>query len=293
MSSPIFSLLAQLARLSGQPMLIHGDAGAVHAARFAGLLKRALAAQADAALFGDANGGDKLKPWEAREMVKIENGVAIVPVQGTLAGGLDPLTAWWLDCCRYEAIQCAAEMLADRGDVRTVVFDINSPGGYVTGVRETAEIVARELAGKLTLAWAAQQDCSAAFWLSCACQRIVVAPSATVANIGIQAVVYDYSKMYEEAGIGVRVFKSGKYKGAGVPGTSLTADQAEFMQERVDELGAQFVADVQSARPKASPPDMLGQWFTGEQAVARHLADATALNLCDLLEELASASRGI
>lgn len=284
----MISLLDRLARLSGQPMLIRGDAGVAHSLRLASLIRSHLRGEssAPAMAMGEA---EKQKPWEAREAVSFHGPVAVVPVCGTLAAGLDDISAWWLDCCRYEAIQSAVEALSDRTDIRAVVFDINSPGGYVTGVQETVELISEHLGDKLTLAHASVEDCSAAYWLSCACDRIILAPSATVANIGVQAVVYDYSKMFEEAGIGVKVFKSGKYKGAGVPGTSLTAEQEQFMQERVDDLGARFIAAVQSARPSASAADMQGQWFTGEQAVARGLADATALNLDELLEELSAS----
>jgi ClpP class serine protease len=279
-------LLQQLARLSAQPLIIRSDAGIAHGLRMIGLMRRALSADAQAGLSADA--ANPQKPWEAREAIRFVGPTAIVPVHGTLCAGLDPITAWWLDCARVEALQASVALLSARTDIRNVVFDFASPGGYVTGITETAELMARDLAGKLTVAWSASQDCSAAFWLSCACHRIVFAPSATVANIGVLQVVYDYSKMFEEAGIGVKVFKTGEYKGAGVMGTSLTADQEKFIQERVDELGAKFLATVQAARPDAKESDMQGQWFTGEQAVARKLADATALNLDELLSTLAS-----
>jgi ClpP class serine protease len=279
-------LLQQLARLSGQPLIIRGDAALAHTARMVGLIRRALSADAQAAFATDT--ANPQKPWEAREAIRYVGATAIVPVHGTLCAGLDQVTAWWLDCARVEAIQSAAATLGARADIRQVIFDFASPGGYVTGITETAELMARDLSGKLTVAWSAAEDCSAAFWLSCACERIVFAPSATVANIGILQVVYDYSKMFEDAGIGVKVYKSGDYKGAGVMGTSLSADQEKFIQERVDDLGAQFRAAVQAARPDAKPEDMQGQWFTGEQAVARHLADATALNLDELLAALAA-----
>lgn len=287
--------LSALARLAGQPLLIRGDAGLVHSARFAGVLRRLLAhgtspdsasplAGSPAAEFST---GAAAKPWETREQIRYAGNIAIVPVCGTLCAGLDAMTAWWMDCCRVESLQAAAATLATRPDIRKVVFDFNSPGGYVTGITETSQLMQRDLAGKLTVAWCANEDCSAAYWLSCACSRIVVAPSATVANVGVQSVIYDYSKMFEQAGIAVKVFKTGAYKGAGVPGTSLTAEQETFVQERVDDLGAQFIAAVQSARPDAALADLQGQWFTGTQAVQKNLADATALNLDELLATLA------
>lgn len=278
-------LLSQLARLSGQPLLMRGEDSLAHSARLGGLLRRALAGDLPAAptsAFGEA----APKPWDLREQVTYAGATAIIPVHGFLAGGMDAMSAWWMECCRYEAIQAAAAEIAARSGVRSVVLDISSPGGYTIGCQETVALLQRDLGDKLTVAWSASQDCSAAYWLSCACERMIFAPSATVANVGTRIVINDYSKMYAEAGIEVKQFTSGAYKGIGTPGTSLTAEQEQFIQEYVDRLNGQFLSAVHDARPKAAEADLQGQWFDGATAVEKNLADATALNLAELLATL-------
>lgn len=282
-------LLAQIALLAGQPLLIRGEAGVMHTARMLGLMRRALSAEGATALFNES--ANAAKPWETREQPVIIGSTAIIPVTGTLCSGLDPITAWWMDCQRYEAIQKAVADLGARSDIRTVVFDISSPGGYVQGVAETAALIARHLEGKLTIAWSGSENCSCAYWLSTACQKIIATPSATLANVGVCVVVRDYSKMFEAAGVSVKVFKSGAYKGAGAAGTSLTPEQEEFIQERVDSLAAEFVSTVKAARPAVKDADMQGQWFSGSVAVEKNFADATALTFADLLEEIQAATR--
>lgn len=283
------AVLAQLARLSGQCMIMREADRVAHTAQLVGLVRRAIAANVTApeqALLGESGS----KPWERREAVQIVGSVALIPVIGKICAGLDPVMAWYLDCCRIEAMQAGIAQVAARHDIETVIFYHNTPGGYINGVPETLELIRQLSAQKLTIAFGDVEDCSAGFWLSVGCTRVVYTPSATVANVGAAIVFQDYSRMFEEAGVTVKVFRSGKYKGAGAMGAPLTPDQEQFMQGRVDELGAAFVADVLRGRPGVSKDDLQGQWFSGAQAVEKKLADATVLNLAALLSELNAAA---
>lgn len=282
-------MLTALSRLAALPLYADSAASAPHFARLAGLMRRAVRGEEPRPVADLGGSESKDTPWEARERITVVDGVAVVPVSGTLAPGLDPVEAWWFGCCRYEFVQAAAAALGERADVHTVVLAIDSPGGYVSGCGETAALFERALAGKLTVAWTAGQCCSAAYWLATSCARIVATPSATVGNIGVLSVWHDYSAMFAELGIKVEVFASGAYKGTGVPGTSLTDPQREFLQAGVDGLAETFRGHVSARRPRVAEGDMQGQWFTGAAAVERGLADATALTLGDLLGEIAVA----
>lgn len=285
-------MLTALARLAASPLLADSAASAPHFARLAGLMRRAVRGE-DLRTSADLGATDpKETPWEARERISVVDGTAIVPVSGTLAPGLDPVEAWWFGCCRYEFLQAAAATLGERADVHTVVLAIDSPGGYVSGCGETAAILERHLAGKLTVAFTGGQACSAAYWLAASCSRIVATPSATLGSIGVLSVWHDYSALFAELGIKVEVFSSGAYKGMGVPGTSLSAEQRSFLQAGIDALAGTFRGHVAARRPGVEEGDMQGQWFTGAESVARGLADATALSLADLLAEIGRA-RGL
>ena len=283
-------MLTALARLAVSPMFASPEGVLAHHARLVGALRHAVRSGIEVPRAAvDLPPADKPMPWEERERVAIVKGTAVVPVVGMLASGLDPVEAWWCDCCRYEFLQSAAAELGARPDVHTVVFSINSPGGYASGSGETAALVGRALSGKLTVAWTAGQACSAAYALAASCARIVATPSATVGSIGSKMVLLDLSRLYAESGIDVKVYASGQYKGTGTPGAPITPEQDAFLQSWIDELGAAFKADVTARRPQVAEADMQGQWFTGAEAVARGLADATALSLGDLLAGIAGA----
>jgi ClpP class serine protease len=77
-------------------------------------------------------------------------------------------------------------------------------------------------------------------------------------------------------GIKMVVIKSGKYKGAGIEGTSLSADQVENLQASVDGIHADFKAAVQMKRKMVKAETMEGQTFNGRQAAQAGLVTGLA-----------------
>ena len=80
--------------------------------------------------------------------------------------------------------------------------------------------------------------------------------------------------MAKALGIVVNVFKSGKFKGAGVPGTSLSDDQAANIQQRVDSLAAVFKGFVSQHRIGIEDATMQGQTFMGYESGQVKLTDS-------------------
>jgi ClpP class serine protease len=112
---------------------------------------------------------------------------------------------------------------------------------------------------------------SAAYWIGSAADRVISSPSATVGSIGVYLAIPDYSKAAEMAGIKLVVIKSGKFKGAGIEGTSLNADQVENLQASVDAIHADFKAAVSMKRKMVKADAMEGQTFSGKQAAQQGL----------------------
>ena len=94
-------------------------------------------------------------------------------------------------------------------------------------------------------------------------------------SIGVLLPVVDRSEAYAKAGIKVEVFAAGKFKGAGVPGTSLTDDQRHWIQEGVNETWGQFKDAVRSRRNVPNEA-MEGQHFAAGAAAGHGLVSAMA-----------------
>ena len=83
--------------------------------------------------------------------------------------------------------------------------------------------------------------------------------------------------MAKLAGIAVEVFRSGKFKGMGTPGTALTDDQKALIQAEVDLLAKTFKSAVVASRPQVTEDIMQGQSFLGMVAAQNRLVDALAV----------------
>jgi len=167
-------------------------------------------------------------------------------------------------------------------NVRALCFEFDTPGGMVNGTPECADRILR--CDKPTLAYCAGQMCSAGYWLGSSCDFMVATRSADIGSIGVYCPFLDQSELYKQYGLQVQVFSSGKYKGMGVPGTSLTKDQQQFMLMRVKEIASMFYAHVSSCRPDAQQDDMQGQVFLGEASLGKGLIDAVVTDMDEALE---------
>jgi len=199
----------------------------------------------------------------APEPYVLENGTGVIPVAGVIGKGLSPLEKM-MGSADVDAVSEAIDKMTSNPSVQRIAFHISSPGGTVTGVEELANKI-RGL--KLpTMAYTDSEMASAAYWIGSAADRVLAAPSATVGSIGVYMAIPDFSKAAEMQGIKMVVIKSGKFKGAGIEGTSLTADQVENLQASVDTIHADFKAAVQMKRKMVKADTMEGQTFNGKQA---------------------------
>ena len=210
----------------------------------------------------------------------IVDGVGTVPIVGVIGKGLSPLEKM-MGAVDVNDISAALDAFASDPAVEKVALQISSPGGTVTGVEELANKV-RNLE-KPTLAYTDSEMASAAYWIGSAADRVVASPSSTVGSIGVYMAIPDYSEAAKMQGIKMVVIKSGKFKGAGIEGTSLDEDQMSNLQEGVDTIHAEFKEAVNIKRKMVKAEAMEGQVFSGKQAAAQGLVTGLADSFNDAL----------
>ena len=204
------------------------------------------------------------------EQMEVYDGVAHVPICGPLGRGLGKFEKG-AGATDFGDVCDDLDAAEENPEVRAVLLDIDSPGGSWNGTPECADRISA--CQVPVYAFSGGQIMSAAYWLACATEGIFITRSAGVGAIGVYSSYTDVSEACAKAGARVQVFSSGKYKGAGVPGTSLSREQAEFLQARILEMASAFYAHVHGTRPDVEDGDMQGQWFVGESAVKRGLVD--------------------
>lgn len=218
-------------------------------------------------------------------VMKIQNGTAIIPVEGVISRKVSMIEK---QCGATDVLDISDDIAKAMADysVRNIVFDVNSPGGGVSGVPELAEQIAQANKTKKVVAYANDQMCSAAYWICAGCRAIYASPSSDVGSIGVFIPWIDRSAAYEAAGLNVEIIKAGKFKGMGYPGTSLTDDQRKLLQADVDGTYSEFISFVKQYRSGVSDETMQGQTFSGKAASENGLVSGLVSGMRELLQKL-------
>jgi protease-4 len=180
--------------------------------------------------------------------------------------------------------------------VKAVVLRVNSPGGSV-GTSDTMydEVVKfRKQTGKPVIASAQELDASGAYYVSCACDKIVAHPAGIMGSIGVIFEDFDIVGTMNILGIKPETIKSAELKDIGSPFKHMTDKERGVLQGLVDSYYARFKGVVTSNRPvdpSALPLLTDGRVFTGEEAVRLHLADQLGRldDAIDLARKMAGA----
>ncbi len=219
---------------------------------------------------------DETDVWgDPLPQMQLSGSVALIPIKGIIATGYPSIYQKF----GFTDLDTIAGMVQDalaNPAVKGIALLCDSPGGTLRALPEFAAMVAGANTIKPVAARVDGLGCSACYYAIAGAGVISAAPSCEMVNIGVYQVNYDQSKRYEAFGIGVEVFKSGKYKAAGYPGTSLTDAQKSEIQGTVDQLGADFRSHVAKFRTAADASNMQGQTFLGSEAVNLGFADDDA-----------------
>ena len=195
----------------------------------------------------------------------IEDGIAEIRVQGTMMRGVSPIIRSIVGIADIDEITAAVSSAESRADVKGVLLSINSPGGTVAGTPEAADAVHRLAKRKPVVAFTDSVMASGAYWLGSQARGVVASRSATVGSIGVMMAFPDSSKLHENVGLRIEVLTNDGaiFKGAGTPGTSLSADQRANIEERLNAMFRDFRDGVTRSRRGVSAESMRGQTFYG------------------------------
>jgi ClpP class serine protease len=105
--------------------------------------------------------------------------------------------------------------LAADPQIETIVLDIDTPGGMVTGTQEAADAVFAARRKKRVIGLVNPLCASAGYWIASQCSEIVGVPSADIGSIGVFMCHYDCSAMLADAGIKPTYIFAGEYKTEG------------------------------------------------------------------------------
>lgn len=268
----------------GEPWLIRAD---VHA-EIGGLLS----ARLKSGQIADDMATAKMESLRSRNErrddprgVEIQDGVAFLRMAGIMGKHLSLMESCFggYDLAGFEHQMLE---LMHRDDVHTIVMSVDSPGGRAVGTHEAATLMAEVSESKRTVAYVDTQSASACYYVASACREIYAGESATVGSIGAYCAFLDESRAFEMEGLKIEVFSSGEYKAMGMPGTSLTANQRAFLQNRITKMGDKFKGFVQEQRPHVSESALNGSFMPAAEGLDAGLVDGLYPTMAHMLEDV-------
>jgi capsid assembly protease len=168
-------------------------------------------------------------------------------------------------------------------EIRSIVLQVDSPGGEANGVDELAELIYQARQKKPVIAHISGRGASGAYWLASAASEVVVTPVSLVGSIGAILTLRDYSGKDKDRGIRDYEFVSSVSPNkAPDPTTQGGRDQ---IQEMVDDVGMVFVEAVAKHRG-ISPEEVQERYGAGAVLVGRKAVEAGMADRMATLEEL-------
>lgn len=214
---------------------------------------------------------------EFEPLMASRGAVAVIPIRGVIAHRMSSME----ESSGGASTEGIAKMLRaamSDASIGTIVLDVDSPGGTVTGVAElAAELYDMRGKGKRIIAQVNGLAASAAYWLASQADEVVSLPSGMAGSIGVFMAHEDLSKALEQQGINVTLISAGKYKTEGNPFEPLSDEAKAVKQASVDAAYAQFVKDVARGRGVAAS-EVRGGYGEGRTLSAK---DAKAAGLID------------
>jgi signal peptide peptidase SppA len=173
----------------------------------------------------------------------------------------------------YKEICDSIKTAMGDASIKTIVFQINSPGGSADGVDEVYSMIQEACSkGLNVIAENHGLIASAAYWIASACSKIeAMSPMAETGSVGAVISAVDFSKMLDKMGVKRYsiVSKNAPKKAPDIA----TPEGREIIQERVDALERVFMSRVAEGR-KMSVEDVRKKFGRGGLYVA-HDPDST------------------
>ncbi len=217
--------------------------------------------------------------------------VAHVPLYGVLTARPSLMTALF-GGTPLSSLRAALQQAVATPSVRTILLDVDSPGGSVHGTSETWRAIKAADAIKPVTAVVTGCGASAAYWLASAARKVLATPSAEVGGVGVYGVHEDRTALYTAKGITHTVIAAGTHKAEGLDVVPLTDEAKAGLQRRVDAAYGRFVTDVAAGR-RTTPEIVRAGYGEGRVLAAEDALRAGLVDGIQTLDETIAGFAGV
>lgn len=230
--------------------------------------------------------------YRSGDLYNVANGVALIPIIGSLVnrgafvGESSGLTS-------YEGLSLQLAAAAADPDVRSILLDIDSPGGEAAGMFTLAEQIRATREIKPVVALVNDMAASGAYGLASAASEITVSDSSIVGSIGVVMMHVDRSGELEQNGHKVTLIHAGAHKVDGHPFGPLSKEVKADLQRDVDNIYSRFVETVAAGRKSLTADKIKGteaRCYIGSEALDIGLVDHVG-SFAETLARLSASNR--
>jgi len=193
----------------------------------------------------------------------------------------------------YEGISAQLKAAASDPKVKSIVLDLDSPGGEAVGAMETAALVRKINKEKHVYSVVNGLAASAGYALASGARAIISTESGVSGSIGVVVQHMDMSRAADRAGVNVSFVHAGKHKVDGHSFAPLSNDVRADLQAEVDKYYDLFVSAVAEGRGRRMSAKSVrateARTFIGQAAKEAGLVDIIG-SFDLLLDDLAGSS---
>ena len=206
--------------------------------------------------------------------VSIRDGTAIIPIHGPITAR-NTFFSLFAGGTSLETLAKDFREALSNEDVKSILFDIDSPGGVAVGPMEMAEMIYNARGRKPIYSYIGRNGSSAAYWLASATEKIIVNPSALVGSIGVVTTIPVQEQPDQDGYKNIEIVSSNAALKRPDPKTK--EGLAEIRRE-LDDLESTFIESI--AKYRSITPEIIkadfggGGVIIGSQAVNKNMADA-------------------
>ncbi|QII37505.1 S49 family peptidase [Rouxiella badensis] len=207
----------------------------------------------------------------------VVEGIAIIPIQGTLVQKLGTLRPY-SGMTGYDGIRACFLQALNDSEVRAICLDIDSPGGEVAGCFDLVDEIYAARGSKPVWAILSESAYSAAYALASAADKIIVPRTGGVGSVGVIVMHVDWSQKIKNDGLQVTIITYGDRKAESNPYEPLSETAHKAIQSDINEMGRLFVSTVSRNRgiTEKTVRDTEAACFLGADGVQLGLADEVA-----------------
>jgi signal peptide peptidase SppA len=205
-----------------------------------------------------------------------QDGVGIIDITGSLVDGKAGFMSFFGVTGYVDIREALIAAVADQ-EVSSILLNVNSGGGAVSGVHETAQLIQRVDKVKPVVAYTGGVEASAALWLGSSARYAFTGETAVTGSLGVITVHAERSKQLAQDGVKVTIVRAGSEKALANPYEPLSDKAKEGLQNRADAIYDVFLSHVAASRnlsnTAADTKFGQGKEFVGKQAVEAGLFD--------------------